>query len=108
MTKSSKKVRTSLKTPSGKIVFKKKIGRKMQAVNYRGNPVKVDATKSAIKKIGLPLRTQSDHKKQGTLARANDSLGMKNKGPKKQGYKARRNDRQGEQNAFSNLFKLIK
>jgi len=108
MTKTATKKRTSLKSPSGKVVFKKKIGSKMQAVNNSGNLIKVDATKSQLKNVGLPQRVQSNKKKQGTLARANDSLGMKNKGKKTQGKKARRNERKGEQNAFGNLFKLIK
>ena len=103
-----KKIRTSLKSPSGKVVFKKKIGSKVQAVNNAGNPVKVDATKCQLKKAGLPQRVQSSQKKQGYNSRANESLGMKNKGKKTQGFKARRNERHGEQLAFHNMFNLIK
>ena len=92
----SKKVKTTLKTPSGNIVYKKKVGAKMQAVNYRGNPVVVAATPSALKKNNLPQRVQAKSMmKQGYKARGNESVAMKNKGKKTQSYKARLNEREG-------------
>ena len=104
----SKKVRTTLKSPSGKVVFKKKVAGKVQAVNNSGSPIKVDATKCQLKKAGLPQRVQSSHKKQGYKARGHESVSMKNKGKKNQGYKARLNEREGMRNYFGDLLKRIK
>ena len=103
-----KAVKTTLKTKNGNIVFKKKVGGKTQAVNYRGNNVKVAATKSVLKKTGLPQRVQAKSMKQGYKSRANESLSMKNKGKKHQGFKARRNERRGEQRAYGKSPNLIK
>ena len=110
MTKpAAKMIKTSLRSPSKKTVYKKKIGGKIEAVNNSGNIIVVAATKSQLKRAGLPQRVQSKSMmKEKFNSRANESLGMKNKGPKTQSYKARRNERKGEQNAFGNLFKLIK
>ena len=97
MTEASKKVRTSLKSPNGKVVFKKKIGRKMQAVNNSGNLIKVDANKSSIQRAGLPVRVQAkDRMKQGYKARGNESVAMKNgkASSKKQSNKSRLNERE--------------
>lgn len=101
MKAASKKVKTTLKTPSGNIVYKKKVGHKMQAVNYRGNPVVVAATKSALKKAHLPQRVQAKSMmKQGYKARGNESVATKNKGKKTQSYKARLNEREGMRKIF--------
>ena len=109
MKAASKKVKTTLKTPSGNIVFRKKVGRKMQAVNYSGNPVVVAATKSALKKAHLPQRVQArsmlKQKKYNNIA--NESLGMNNKGKKSQSFKNRRNEKRGEKRAHGNSPNLI-
>ena len=108
MKAASKKVKTSLHTPSGKIVYRKKIGGKTQAVNYSGNPVVVAATKSAIKRAHLPQRVQAKSMmKEGYNNRAHNSLGMVNKGKKKQSFNNRNNDRRGEKRAYRNSPNLI-
>ena len=106
-----KKVKTSLKSANGKVVYKVKVGRKVNAVNRAGNPVKVDATKNAIARVGLPARVQSkDRMKQGYKARGNESVAMKNgkSSSKSQSYKSRLNEREGMRDYFGDLIRRIR
>jgi len=103
--KEGKKVKTSLKSATGKVVFKRKVGSKINAVNRSGNPVKVDATKCQLKKVGLPQRVQSkDRKQQGYIARSHESLGSKTgkASSKKISLAGRRKMRGGEQKKYGN------
>ena len=55
--------KTSLKTRKGKIAYKVKRGRKVQAVDGKGHIVKVVGTKCQIKRAGFPQRVQSKESK---------------------------------------------
>ena len=99
------KVKTSLLSPSNKVVFKKKIGRKMQAVNNSGKIIKVAATKSQLKRAGLPQRVQSKSMmKEGYINRSRDSIGAKNgkASSKKISLSGRLKMRGGEQKKYNN------